>query len=79
MSSPAKFKYRIRIGKDVDYPYCVDKKGFLFWSSVGKHKSKSSAESQLQECVRLEVLRPGTILKEYTEQDYLADKLKGYD
>lgn len=73
-----KLKFRIVVGTDVDYPFTVHKKGFIFWHSIMKFRNLTSAENFIQE--RIEFLskrKPGTIIKEYSEEDYIVDKLKG--
>ena len=79
MSSPVKFKFRIRFMDDTNFPYYIEEKGLFFWKMRDRETSQSSAESKMHQLVRLKMMKPGTVLKEYTHEDYLADKLKGYD
>jgi hypothetical protein len=72
-----KFKYRIVVNDDTEYPYRISKKGWIFWHAIGKCRSLEEAKDDLRKLVRLEMMKPGTVVLEYNEQDFLADKLKG--
>jgi len=72
-----KFKYRIVVNDDTARPYRIEKKEWIFWYKAGVFSSLESAERELRELAKLEILRPGTVVSEYTEQDFLVDKLKG--
>lgn len=79
MSSNAtvKFRYRVVVNDSTDYPFLVQRKGWFFWHSVGKCRGREEAEHDIRKMAKLELMRPGSVVLEYTEQDYLADKLKG--
>ena len=72
-----KFKYRIVVNDDTSRPYRVEKKAWIFWHKAGEFSSMDSAERELRELAKLELMRPGTVVSVYTEQDFLVDKLKG--
>lgn len=71
-----KFRYRIITSEDREHPYIIQKKGWFFWKTVDKCRNKESAGSDLERLIKQEYSRPGTVFFEYTEEDYLADKLK---
>jgi hypothetical protein len=71
-----KFKYRIVTGADEDRPYVIQKKGWFYWKTIQNCRGKDSARSDLEKFIRNEYQRPGTVILEYSEEDYLADKLK---
>ena len=77
-SETVKFKYRIVVNDSTDYPYLICKKGWIFWNSVGKCRTLEEAKDDLRKLVRLETMKPGSVILEYNEQDYVADKLKGH-
>lgn len=79
MSSNAtpKFRYRIVVRNDADYPYHVERKGLIFWKLMDKCRRRDDADDVIRKCIHLELMRPGTVLVEYTEQDYVMDKLRG--
>jgi len=72
-----KFRYRIRISDDADYPYLIQQKGWILWNTLAKEKTLFAAEASIESFVKLEIMRPGKVIKEYTHLDYLEDKLRG--
>lgn len=72
-----KFKYRIVVNDDTDYPYLVERKGWIFWKSFSKERSMEAARDTILKCARQEMMRPGKVVFEYSDADYLVDKLKG--
>lgn len=73
-----KFRYRIIIGKNNNFPYEVQRKGWFFWHSLDKERTLEQAEYTLKNHVQHESMRPGTVIKEYDEKDLVIDKLKGH-
>lgn len=71
-----KFKYRIVVNDDTDYPYLLKRKGLIFWHTIGKCRSLHEAKEDISKLAKLETMRPGSVVLEYTEQDYMVDKLK---
>jgi hypothetical protein len=71
-----KFKYRIVTGPDSEHPYAIQKKGWIRWKTVERSRNRDAARADLEKLIRNEYQRPGTVIFEYSEQDYLADKLK---
>lgn len=76
-SETVKFKYRIVVNDDTEYPYYISKKGWIFWHNIGKCRSLEEAKDDLRKLVKLEMMKPGTVVLEYNQEDFLADKLKG--
>jgi hypothetical protein len=72
-----KFKYRIVVNDSTDYPFLVERKGWIFWKSFSKERDIDHAKETILKCARQEMLRPGKVVFEYNEDDYLVDKLKG--
>jgi len=79
MSSKDKvsFNFRIIIGTDPRDPYLIQKKGWFFWNDITKCRTIIEAETELEKLVRHQLSQPGTIIKEYTQNDFLVDKLRG--
>jgi len=71
-----KFKYRIVTGADTEHPYAIQKKGWFRWKTIENCRSRDTARTDLEKFIRNEYQRPGTVVFEYSEEDYLADKLK---
>jgi len=76
MSSPVKFSYRIIINDSADFPYKVQRKGWLFWDTTGAFPTQHAAEQQIQKLANIDLMRPGRVVLEYNEQDHLAKKLR---
>lgn len=72
-----KFNFRIIIGTDPRDPYLIQKKGWIFWNDIGKCRTMTEAEIELEKLVRHQLSQPGTVIKEYTQEDFLVDKLRG--
>jgi len=75
-------KYRIVVSSLSDYPYRVEKKNdgyFSFWHEIAKYSSLERAERELPELAdkHNKIPKSGTILKIYTQEDLLIDKLNG--
>jgi hypothetical protein len=79
-------KYRIIIGARENYPYEVQYAyrglfGFLLadWKKHDVYSTLPDAEEGLTEAVSLRRPRPraGTVIKVYTEEDEVVDRLKG--
>ncbi len=71
-----KFRFRIVTGPDSDHPYTIQKKRWFGWQSIEDCRSRDTARSDLEKLIKNGYARPGTVIFEYSEQDYLADKLK---
>ena len=69
-------RYRISKGGDTEWPYLVERRFFFIWWNIFRVKSEEDAISNIQERMAKSFKPPKEILREYTEQDYLADKLK---
>lgn len=75
-----KFKYRIKLSSNKNFPYLIQRKFFFFWMTVEQENSIDDAHWKIKYLAKKESdpeSRPGAILFEYTEKDYLVDKLKG--
>ena len=71
-------RYRIVHSDDSNYEYEVQKKGWFFWRSVAKYRNITAAEEDIKTTIRHYHTRPaGKVIKEYTDEDYLVDKLRG--
>lgn len=73
-------KYRIIVSSSTTYPYRVEKKDkgwFSSWTEVDRADTPEDAEEKMRRYIRAKIPPPGTIIKEYDEQDLLVDKLKG--
>jgi hypothetical protein len=57
-------------------PWKVQEKGLLFWSTVRHCRSEGQAKSEMMSIADTVVRRKTGVVSEYTEEDYLADKLK---
>lgn len=74
-----KFKYRIITNNNTEYPFTVQRGiGFIWW-----HLLKTGSEQIADEIIKSRIensikrkVKP-RVIKEYTEADYLVDKLKG--
>ena len=78
------FKFKLRVivnpdSEDIDYPYLVQKKKWFIWHTTFKSRSEEDAIKTMKTVARHEALNPGSTVTEYTEQDYLSDKLKGHN
>ena len=71
-----KFRYRIVVNNDTEYPYRVERKAWLFWKGVTREKSMGSAKDTIFRSARQEVMRPGKVIFEYNDADHLVEKLK---
>ncbi len=71
-----RFKYRIVTGPDTDHPFAIQKKGWFRWKTVETCRGRDVVRAELDKLVKNEYQRPGTVIFEYSEEDYLADKLK---
>ena len=69
-------RYRISHGGDKEWPYLVERRVFFIWWNIFRVKSEEDAISNIRERMAKNFVQPKQILREYTEQDYLADKLK---
>jgi len=70
-------RYRIsRGGPDKDWPYLVERRAFFIWWNIFRTRSEQDAINNIRERMAKYYVPPKQILREYTEQDYLADKLK---
>lgn len=72
-----KFRYRIVVNDDPDYQYLIERKGWFFWHRVGKSRHLDDAQADVKRLARMHMMKPGTVISEYSEGDYLVDKLKG--
>jgi hypothetical protein len=78
MSSTVKFTFRVVVGNDPENPYIIQKKSRWFgYTTIAKARSAYSAEETVKKFAALEVMKPGTVVLSYTEQDYVVEKLKG--
>lgn len=71
-----KFRYRVVTNPDSDYPYCIQKKRWYGWQTIEKCGGKDSMRNYLDRCIKNEYTRSPTVVFEYSNEDYLADKLK---
>jgi hypothetical protein len=56
----------------------VEKKGWFFWSEKTEHKNKLAAKEYIiQEIRKATASNVTTVVLEYSEIDFLAEKLKG--
>lgn len=72
-------KYRIVFNDAFmpSYPYHVQRKGLIFWKSVGTESSLKDAEQTLALLASQPMIKNGTVLKTYDDCDIVADKLRG--
>lgn len=73
-----KFKYRVIVNSDTDYPFLVERKGWIFWRRYSKERNIDAAKETILKSARQELMKPGTVVFEYSEADFLVDKLKGH-
>lgn len=59
-----------------DHPWKVQEKGRFFWWTIKSCRSEQSANNELRSIAEVRVRRKSGVIKEYSEQDYLADVLK---
>ena len=76
-------KYRIIVASSlVDCPYKIEKKNdgyFSLWHEIGKYSTLARAEMALPELAdrHNKIPKGGTVLRVYTQEDLLVDKLNG--
>lgn len=71
-------KFRIITNSDRELLYTVEQKYWFFWRRRISVGSIERAEFYIKKSIELALNhKSGRIIKEYTEEDYLADKLKG--
>jgi len=80
-------KYRIigsRNEKREEYPYTLQRQhtlifGIKYFISITMHSNIKDAERAMHEDIKLQkrLPEPGEIIKVYTEEDLIVDKLKG--
>lgn len=73
-------KYRIIVGSSTTYPYLVQKKDkgwFSSWTDIDRADNADDAEDKMRRYIKAKIPPVGTVIKEYDEQDLLADMLRG--
>lgn len=73
-------KYRIIVASSATYPYVVQKKDkgwFSLWTNIDYAEDADDAEDKMRRYIKAKIPPVGTVIKEYDEQDLLADMLKG--
>lgn len=68
-------KYRLVVSKDKNFPYLVEKKFLVFWQKVDTFASERQAIEFIKDSFGKKP--PGTVIAEYSEADYIAEKLSG--
>lgn len=71
-----KFEYRIVVNDDPEYPYVIEKKGWIFWHRIIKSRNMDTARSEIRQMASQLCKKPGTVIEEFTHEDYLVEKLK---
>ena len=72
------FRIILRAEPDDDYPFKVEKKGWFFWHSKTQHKNMGAGKEYIVKSMNLLTTNPTEkVLFEYSEEDHLAEKLKG--
>ncbi len=70
-------KYRIsRDRNDQEWPYIVESKRFFLWTKKFQVATEEHAIAGIKNRIAKKYREPIQILREYTEADYLIDKLK---
>lgn len=72
------YSYRVVVSDDHDYPFNVQRKGWIFWTVVNRCRNLREADDYIHTAIRnLAGRKPGTVVKEYNSRDQVADMLKG--
>lgn len=73
-------RYRVITRSNASHDYFVQRKTWYGWRTVAGTHSIVAAKEIIDKHIRKDVLTLKKVVYEcnYTEEDYLADKLKGY-
>ena len=70
-------KYRLLTdGKDNQYPYKVERRVLFIWWRSFRASTEDDAMNEIKRLMAKRYKARKEIIREYTEQDYLADKIK---
>lgn len=72
-----KIKYRIKFVDEFRYPYQVQMKNIFFWADLDRFDTIDNAEKYLENYIINPPRKYGSVVKEITDSDLVAIKLKG--
>lgn len=74
-----KLRFRVVSSNDRDYPFGIEQKFLCFWIRKVSARTQFDANEYIKDKIKekIEKNKAKVIISEYSEDDYLVDKLKG--